>query len=407
MPTSTRSKAPARGRTTSSRTRATTKRMPVRPVPDEGPGLIARAWLGLAHVVGGAARVLGQETLARDERRDGVPFFIVLLAVVGAVVEWFLPSDPVARALDAWTFGGLVGRVASGLPVIMLVFAVWLFRHPRSVHDNRRIGIGLGVLIGAIAALCQTFGGLPAPAAGPEALAVAGGLVGWLVTWPFAALSVAWLSVPLAVVVGVFSLFIITKTPPNRVGDRLREAWAYLFGTELSAPAARTERLQRARVTADATGPIAFGTDGAGTAGVGTLGDLGPGSLSPAGLPWWRRSKSRGGEAAAFDTPVVAVEGGTVGVTEGLTEVLGTAGPSAPAGPAPSLLDDALLDDLDAAEAAVRRFSGEVAVGHTGVREDAGVLPGFAVGASAKGAAGEFAEAAPAPDARPRAAAEP
>ena len=107
--------------------------------------------------------MLGNETLAKDERRDGVPFFIVLLAIGGAFVEWFNPTSPVAAAFDAYTFGGLFGRVAYALPVIMLLFAIWLFRHPSSVNDNGRIGIGLGVLLISVSALCHIFGGAARP----------------------------------------------------------------------------------------------------------------------------------------------------------------------------------------------------------------------------------------------------
>ena len=95
-----------------------------------------------------------------------MPFFLLVLAVVGAVVEWFHPTDPVAIALDAYTFGGLFGRVAFALPVIMLMFAIWLFRHPSSVHDNGRIGIGLALLLVTVSALCHVFGGQPQPADG-------------------------------------------------------------------------------------------------------------------------------------------------------------------------------------------------------------------------------------------------
>lgn len=130
MATSTRSTS--RARTSTSRPKPSpTKKLPRnKPAPAQEPGLLTAAWLGLAHAAGGAFRLLGKETLEKDERRDGVPFLILVLAVIGAVVEWFYTNDPVAVALDAYTFGGLFGRVAFALPVIMLLFAIWLFRHP-------------------------------------------------------------------------------------------------------------------------------------------------------------------------------------------------------------------------------------------------------------------------------------
>ena len=148
----------------------------------EEPGPLVKAWMGLAHAAGGAFRLLGRETLDKTERRDGVPFLILVLAIAGAVVEWFNPNDPVAIALDAWTFGGLFGRVAFALPVIMLLFAVWLFRHPSSVHDNGRIGIGLGLLPRHRRAVCcHIFGGQPRRPTEWRCSPRAGGLVGWVV----------------------------------------------------------------------------------------------------------------------------------------------------------------------------------------------------------------------------------
>jgi S-DNA-T family DNA segregation ATPase FtsK/SpoIIIE len=367
MATSTRGSSRARTTTTRSRStpsrNAPTKRLPVakNPPPAE-PSLLGAAWLGLAHIVGGAARLLGKETLAKDERRDGVPFFIFVLAFVGAIVEWFFPNDSVATALDAYTFGGLFGRVAYALPVIMLVFAVWLFRHPSSVHDNTRIGIGLSMLLTSVAGICHVAGGTPLPSAGVELLSRAGGIVGWVVTWPFTAANGAWVAVPFMVALLLLSLFVITKTPPNKIGTRLRELYAYLFGATLAEPAPKGE-----------TTPLEFGT----------LSDLGLDSADETSLPWWRRNKHREGEQA-FDSPVIARD-----LTQSIDDV-----------PSSGLNETAdfgieLLEDLLRAENAVKRFTGEVEpTGATGLREDGpvGVLPGFTVKASEKGAAGEFDE---------------
>ena len=281
MATSTRSTPRARTQSARGRSAATRKS---RAKPVEKTGLATRIWLSLAHVVGGAARVLGNETLAKDERRDGVPFFIVLLALGGAFVEWFNPTSPVAAAFDAYTFGGLFGRVAYALPVIMLLFAIWLFRHPSSVNDNGRIGIGLGVLLISVSALCHIFGGAPAPSAGMASLAIAGGILGWLLGAPLIALTTVYGATAIVIALLVLSLFIITKIPPNHVGSRARELYSYLFGAQLSpTQEAETKKTE-----------VAFG----GLEDLGLSGDE--------SVPWWRRTKSHREEDPAFDSPVLA-----------------------------------------------------------------------------------------------------
>ncbi len=236
MATSTRSTSRARASTARGRGNQPTKRMPKgKQVVIEEPGVFTKLWMGLAHAAGGAFRVLGKETLAKEERRDGVPFLIFILAVVGAIVEWFYLADPVAIALDAYTFGGLFGRVAFALPVIMLLFAIWLFRHPSSVHDNTRIGIGVTLLVTSISGLCHIFGGQPVPTDGVETLAQAGGIVGWVIAGPLIFVGTTALATPIVILVLLLSLFIITKTPPNRIGSRLGE----LYVVPVRRPTAR------------------------------------------------------------------------------------------------------------------------------------------------------------------------
>ena len=309
--------------------------------------------MGMAHMTGAMFRLLGRETIAKDERRDGVPFFIVVLAVVGAVVEWFFATDPVAVALNAFTFGGLVGRVSFALPVIMLVFAGWLFRHPASVHDNTRIGIGLGLLIASVSGLCHVVFGAPQPALPPLALAQAGGILGWILGGVLL-LATVYVAVPALVLLAVLSVLIMTKTPPNRVGDRLRELYSYLFGAELAPrePKAKGE-----------TEPVEFGS----------LTDLGLDMDDTSSMPWWRKGKSTR-DSEAFESAVERA---------GATEVIDAAQRAA--------VTESLDDVLSAAERAVRRFTGEVDAAPSQRDPVApAVLPGFATSASEKGAAGEF-----------------
>ncbi|CAN5394417.1 DNA translocase FtsK [soil metagenome] len=348
--------------------KGTTRRMPVvKPKDLEKPGFFAVIWLAFAHVVGGAARVLGKETLEKDERRDGVPFFIFILAVVGAFVEWFNPSAPLSITLDAWTFGGLFGRVAFALPVIMLFFAVWLFRHPSSVHDNGRIGIGLGILLVTISALCHIGGGQPKPSAGAEVLAHAGGVLGWLLAAPLLTIGTAFLAVPLVVILLVLSLFIITKTPPNRVGDRLHELYAYLFGAQLDEEEVESKPQRKTSKLDDTTS-------------FGGLDDLDLEPEDDAALPWWRRNKSKREDEPAFDTPVVGVEA----APEQATQVMDLTRREE------SEFGTELLADLESAEAAVKRFTGEIPPIQDVVPSVADVLPGQSQAASAKGERGDF-----------------
>ncbi|WP_395639155.1 DNA translocase FtsK [Pseudolysinimonas sp.] len=337
MATGTRSsnaRARQTPRTQTSRARSTTsaatKRYPKgrSPAKTEEPGILSSLWMGLAHAVGGGARLFGKETLAPDERRDGVPFLLIVLAIGGAIVEWFNPSHEVAIALDAYTFGGLFGRVAFALPVIMLVFAVWLFRHPSSVHDNGRLGIGLALLLTSVSGLSHLFGGQPQPADGAVAMAHGGGILGWIVAQPFVSIGAAWLAVPLAAALMLLSLFILTKTPPNRIGSRLGEAYSYLFGAELAPrePKAAPEQPE-----------------------LGSMTDLGFEPEDPSSMPWWRRKKDAD---PAFDTPVAK---------EQVTDILL---------PEPEQNPFDLLAELDKAEDAVRRFTGEVPQRGRGLQDD-------------------------------------
>ena len=370
MATSTRSngrapRTPARG--SSSKT-APTKKLPAssarasspakaKPATPDRPPLLVRAWMGLAHVTGGAARALGPETLAKEERRDGLPFFIVVLAIAGAVVEWFFINDPIAQALDSWTFGGLFGRVAFALPVIMLLFAVWLFRHPSSrarqhPHRHRRR-----------TAAPHRLRPLP-PVRRPARAARGHGRARPRGRHP--------------------RLDARAAADPAHHRDRRRgrhhRAAAALAPDHHEDPAEPHPRplpralrvaVRRAPSPRSATPPRS--PRGARTArprrpsstGIDSLGD----ETERTGLvPWWRRNDSNREEDPAFEAAGI----------DGITEVFG---PGSAAGGFESPIEGVggagaygteVLGDLERAEAALQRFTGDVPRGGTGLRGDDG-----------------------------------
>ncbi|MDJ0349325.1 DNA translocase FtsK [Cryobacterium sp. PH29-G1] len=359
------------------------------------PSLGARIWTGLAHLTGGAARALGPEKLSKDERRDGLPFFLVLLAVSGAIVEWFLINNVVAQQLDAYTFGGLFGRVAFALPVILLVFSVWLFRKPSSVHDNGRIGIGLSLLLVTISGLCHIFGVQPQPQDGMPALALAGGVIGWMIAAPLIMLTTSIGATIVVILLLVLSLFIITKTPPNRIGQRSRELYDWLFGAQLTDDEERAAAKEAKAAKPGKTAQVELdGVDGSGDEAEGAL-------------PWWRRNNSKREEdpdfGSALSTEAEAeaaakTRAATADSADPLSVLLG--GGQSQGGFDSAIESDVtdhtapperdhygteVLEDLRKAELAVKQFTGEVDLGgapSTGLHSDdpaapTEVLPGF------------------------------
>ncbi|WP_040163468.1 FtsK/SpoIIIE family DNA translocase [Microbacterium gorillae] len=232
------------------------------------PGGLVRAWNGMGHAVGGLFRAFGPETLEKDQRRDGLPLFLVLLAIAGAVVEWFFIGTEVATNISAYSFGGLIGRVAFVFPVMLVLLAGWLFRHPSSVHDNGRIGIGYLLFTLTVAGFCHIAGGKPQPPAGLPKLSAAGGLFGWMIGQPLSLLTDVGAYIVLSIL-AILSVLILTKTPPNRVFSRLGDLYSWLFGAERIEKAERPDKAARATTSNDDDDDAESGS-----------------------LPWWRRNKS-------------------------------------------------------------------------------------------------------------------
>ncbi|WP_127571056.1 FtsK/SpoIIIE family DNA translocase [Georgenia faecalis] len=191
-------------------------------------------WMGSAHVVGGTARRVGSGARDLDPalRRDGVAFLLLGLAIVVAAREWFGLSGVAGDAIHAVVAGG-IGVLGALVPVIGVVMAVRLMRHPERSSDHGRESIGLALIATAVAGIIHVAQGTPSPKVNFPGVQAAGGVVGWLVGTPLTVLLSSWVSIPLLVLLGVFGLLVLTATPVAAIPRRLREAGARLRGGEL------------------------------------------------------------------------------------------------------------------------------------------------------------------------------
>ncbi|MCC2033843.1 FtsK/SpoIIIE family DNA translocase [Microbacterium allomyrinae] len=317
---------------------------------NDRPPVVVRAWLGLAHAIGGLFRAFGPETLEKDQRRDGFPFLLVLLAVAGAVNEWFFIGSEVAKTISAYSVGGLLGREAFVLPVLLLVLAGWMFRHPSSVHDNGRVGIGFGLLVITIAGFCHVAGGRPQPNSGLPALSEAGGLFGWMIGEPLALVLTDVGAYIVLSLLAVLSILIVTKTPPNRIGRRLGDLYGWMFGAE---PSTETTKPDAPTDASDEGDPS---------------------------MPWWRRNKT-GREQdpedgiGSQDLTTLLTPGESHG---GFEQAIA---PPIPQAPAPVVANDAMTEVIDpavlsAAKAATSSRTSLRDDSDTGPIDD-GLLPGL------------------------------
>ena len=240
--------------------------------------LLVRFYLALAHGFGGAARALSPDQISKEDRRDGFPFFMAILGILGITFGWFLIQESWAQTLNAWSFGLLFGPVSFGLPVIMIIFAIFLARHPSTVQDNSRIGVGLFLMLMTVSGFFHLFSTQPQPTDGVMALAAAGGLFGWLVSIPFLSTITIWGAVPVLALIGFASILIMTKTAPNKIGQRLGELYEYLFGSSLRGSHEVEE------------------------------GEEIPDAFDGTKAPWWRRGKK---DEGSFDSALVVQQDGT------------------------------------------------------------------------------------------------
>lgn len=188
-----------------------------------------RALLAVPRGMGAAVRSLtGVGEYDPAYRRDGLCFLMLVLAVCFCASEWFRVTGPLGVFLHA-VASGLFGVMSVVVPVVLVIVAVRLMRNSGKDSDNPRVLAGWVLLMWSICSIIDVALIADVPGFNIGAIQSAGGLLGFVLGSPLAwGLSEAF-AIAVFVIVGLFSLLLITRTHvtdvPQRVGsvmDRVR-----------------------------------------------------------------------------------------------------------------------------------------------------------------------------------------
>ena len=192
---------------------------------------ISSIWRFLSSSLGSAVRFIarGARDLDPEHHRDGAALLLLIFSLAAFGGTWFHADNFVGRNLYSLFFGAL-GQIGYLAPLLLLYFAVRLFRKPDDAKTTGRITVGTLLLLisatGLAHLLTGSLGSLNPT--GASAIREGGGLLGYWVAKPLVALMTSMLAYPLLVTISLFAILIITATPLSKVGIRIKVIYIWL-----------------------------------------------------------------------------------------------------------------------------------------------------------------------------------
>ena len=88
-------------------------------------------WRGIAKSLGSSIRFIarGAKDLDPTHQRDGAAFTLLILAIIAGAGTWLHADNVVSRAVYAFVYGTF-GRIGLIAPLVLVYFAIRLFRVP-------------------------------------------------------------------------------------------------------------------------------------------------------------------------------------------------------------------------------------------------------------------------------------
>ena len=208
---------------------------------------IAATWRFIAKSLGKSVRFVarGARDLDPAHQRDGIAFLILIAALIAAAGTWFQSDNLLGRAISSVFYGGF-GRIGFVAPLILVYFAIRLFRVPEDTKATGRIIIGALTLLLSSTGLADLF-------IESAKMRERGGWLGNGVTKPLDWLMTPELTKIVLIFVLIFGLLVITATPVSELFTRLSSAGKWLWSK-------RPEREEKVEEEFEITDTPAFDT---------------------------------------------------------------------------------------------------------------------------------------------------
>ena len=185
-------------------------------------------WRGISKALGSTIRFIarGAKDLDPTHQRDGAAFALLILAIIAGAGAWLHADNVVSRAVYAFVYGTF-GRVGFIAPLVLVYFAIRLFRVPDEKAATGRIIVGTLTLLISANGLAHLLNG--SAGTGATAIREGGGWIGYAVSTPLVALMTSMLTYPVLVVLFIFGILVVTATPASEVFSRISGVLRWLW----------------------------------------------------------------------------------------------------------------------------------------------------------------------------------
>uniref|UniRef100_UPI004049EABF DNA translocase FtsK 4TM domain-containing protein n=1 Tax=Candidatus Planktophila sp. TaxID=2175601 RepID=UPI004049EABF len=189
-------------------------------------------WRTIAKALGSTVRFLarGARELDPAHHRDGLAFLLLILALAAFAGTWFAADNFAGRNLYAIIYGAF-GRIGFFAPLLILYFAMRLFRTPDNQKATSRIVVGVITLVVSATGLAHLLNGSLGALnpTGATAMRQGGGWLGYAIAMPLERLMTSLLAYPFLIVLFLFGILVTTATPLSSIGIRVKNTSVWLW----------------------------------------------------------------------------------------------------------------------------------------------------------------------------------